>query len=402
MAKKTIEHIEVASSTVLMRVDFNVPLDDAGQITDDLRIRMALPSIKSVIDRGGRLILISHLGRPEGKGVESALSLKPIADRLGQLLDGIDVSFAADDCVGSQAIEAATALSDGQVLVLENLRFDAGEKKGDTAFAAKLAEMAHIYCNDAFGTAHRNDASMVAVPQAMSGKPRVAGLLMDKELSFLSETLRSPKTPFVAVLGGAKVSDKLGVLHNLMGKVDTILMGGAMAYTLLKALGFDMGSSMVQLGMLKQAQQIIDEAAASPTDLILPNDHVCGKQISRMTPMKVCKDSIESGWMGLDIGPETVSQFVVEIRKAKTILWNGPMGVFETKPFDVGTKQIAEAIAKASDSGAVSIIGGGETTAAVDEFGLAERFSHISTGGGASLQMLEGKEFASVNLLEDV
>lgn len=401
MAKKTIEHVEVASSTVLMRVDFNVPLDDAGQIADDRRIRMALPSIKSVIDRGGRLILISHLGRPEGKGVEAALSLKPVADRLGQLLDGVSVSFAADDCVGSQATESASALSDGQVLVLENLRFDAGEKKGDTAFAAKLAEMAHIYCNDAFGTAHRNDASMVAVPQAMSDKPRVAGLLMDKELSFLSETLRSPKTPFVAVLGGAKVSDKLGVLHNLMGKVDTILMGGAMAYTLLKALGFDMGSSMVQLGMLKQAQQIIDEAAASPTDLILPNDHVCGKQISRMTPMKVCKDSIESGWMGLDIGPETVSQFVEEIRKAKTILWNGPMGVFETKPFDVGTKQIAEAIAKASDSGAVSIIGGGETPAAVDEFGLADRFSHISTGGGASLQMLEGKEFASVNLLEE-
>ena len=186
-----------------------------------------------------------------------------------------------------------------------------------------------------------------------------------------------------------------------MGKVDTILMGGAMAYTLLKALGFDMGTSMVQLGMLKQAQQIIDEAAASPTDLILPNDHVCGKQISRMTPIKVSKDSIESGWMGLDIGPETVSQFAEEIRKAKTILWNGPMGVFETKPFDVGTKQIAEAIAQATDSGAVSIIGGGETSAAVDEFGLADRFSHISTGGGASLQMLEGKEFASVNLLED-
>ncbi|MCH8822935.1 MAG: phosphoglycerate kinase [Planctomycetes bacterium] len=400
MPKKTIEHVEVASSTVLMRVDFNVPLDDAGQITDDLRIRMALPSIKSVIDRGGRLILISHLGRPEGKGVEPSLSLKPIADRLGQLLDGAKVRFVPDDCVGSQATEAVAALSDGQVLVLENLRFDAGEKKGDKEFAAKLAALAHIYCNDAFGTAHRNDASMVAVPQAMSGKPRVAGLLMDKELSFLSETLRSPKKPFVAVLGGAKVSDKLGVLHNLMGKVDTILMGGAMSYTLLKALGFDMGSSMVQLGMLKQAQQIIDEAAASPTDLILPNDHVCGKQISRMTPMKICKDSIESGWMGLDIGPETVSQFVEEIRKAKTILWNGPMGVFETKPFDVGTKQIAEAIAQATDSGAVSIIGGGETAAAVDEFGLAERFSHISTGGGASLQMLEGKEFASVNLLE--
>lgn len=400
MAKKTIEHVEVASSTVLMRVDFNVPLDDSGQIVDDRKIRMALLSIKSVIDRNGRLILISHLGRPEGK-VKPALSLKPIADRLGQLLDGVDVQFVADDCVGAQATEAAAALSDGQVLVLENLRFDAGEKKGDTVFAAKLAEMAHIYCNDAFGTAHRNDASMVAVPQAMSDKPRVAGLLMDKELSYLSDTLISPKKPFVAILGGAKVSDKLGVLHNLMGKVDTILMGGAMAYTLLKTLDFDMGSSMVQLGMLKEAQQIIDKAAASPTDLILPIDHVCGKQISRMTPIKIFKESIESGWMGLDIGPETVAQYVSEIRKAQTIVWNGPMGVFETKPFDVGTKQIAEAIAQATDSGAVSIIGGGETDAAIDEFGLAERFSHVSTGGGACLQMLEGKEFNSVDLLEE-
>lgn len=401
MPKKTIDQVDVRSKRVLMRVDFNVPLDAAGKITDDRRIREALPSIKSVIERGGRLILMSHLGRPEGKGFEPAFSLKPAANRLGELLPGVRVSFAADDCVGPAAQQAVEAIKVGEVVVLENLRFHAAEQKGDAAFASKLAAFGDIYCNDAFGTAHRHDASMLAVPKAMAGKPRVAGFLLQKELKYLGEAISNPTRPFVAVLGGAKVSDKLGAIQNLLGKVDTILIGGAMAYTFIKALGFEVGSSLVQLGMLQKAQAILDQANASATNLILPQDHVCGKQITRMTPVQIVKESIPDGWMGLDIGPETVAQYVEELRKAKTVVWNGPMGVFETPPFDVGTRQIAEAIGQATARGAVSIVGGGDSAAAVEHFGLADRFSHVSTGGGASLEMLEGKAFETVALLDE-
>ena len=401
MAKKTIEQIDVASKRVLMRVDFNVPLDDNAAITDDRRIDLALPSIKSVLDRRGRLILISHLGRPEGRGPEPKLSLKPAADRLGELLDGVTVQFVADDCVGQQAVEAANALTDGQVLVLENLRFNVGERTGDSSFAAQLGALGDIYCNEAFGTAHRDDASMVALPGAMNDKPRVAGLLLEREIRFLGDTLAEPVRPFVAVLGGAKVSDKLGAIRNLMTIVDVVLVGGAMAYTLLEALGRDVGSSKVQRGMLGQAQQIIDAAAASPVDLILPLDHVCGKQISRVTPVRVVGESIPQGWMGLDIGPETVAQYAAELSKAKTIVWNGPVGVFEVPPFDVGSKQIAQAIVRATEAGATSIGGGGDTAAAIKGFGLSDRFTHVSTGGGACLGMLEGQRFTSVDLLDD-
>ncbi len=401
MAKKTIEQVDVASKRVLMRVDFNVPLDDSAAITDDRRIRLALPSIQSVIERQGRLILISHLGRPEGTGSEAKLSLKPAADRLGELLGGASVGFVSEDCVGAEATEAVNALGDGQVLVLENLRFNAGEKAGDSSFANQLAAFGDIYCNDAFGTAHRDDASMVALPNAMNDKPKVAGLLLDREIRFLADTLSHAARPFVAVLGGAKISDKLGAINNLMDKVDVILVGGAMAYTFLEALGREVGSSQVQRGMLPQAQKIIDAAAASPVDLILPNDHVCGKQISRVTPVQIAGESIPQGWMGLDIGPETVGQYAQEIAKAKTIIWNGPLGAFETPPFDVGTKQIAEAIVRATEKGATSVVGGGDMAAAVEQFGLADRFTHISTGGGASLRMLEGKPFPSVDLLDD-
>ncbi len=401
MAKKTIEQVDVASKRVLMRVDFNVPLDDQGKITDDRRIQQALPSIRSVIDRKGKLILMSHLGRPEGKGYEPQFSLKPAADRLRELLGGVKVIFPGNDCIGPEAAAAVEAMNDGEVVLLENLRFHQGEKKGDSAFAAKLAAYGDIYCNDAFGTAHRNDASMLAVPQAMQGKPRVAGLLLQKELAYLSDTINNAAKPFVAVLGGAKVSDKLGALRNLMGKVDTILVGGAMAYTFLKALGYEVGSSLVQGGMLKQAQEILDLAAASRTDLILPQDHVCGKQISHMTPVEVHEETIPQGWMGLDIGPKSTTQFAQKLLEAKTIVWNGPMGVFETQPFDVGTKQVAQAIATATSRGAVSVVGGGDTAAAVEAFGMADQFSHISTGGGASLEMLEGKSFDSVAVLDD-
>lgn len=401
MPKKTIDQVDVRSKRVLMRVDFNVPLDASGGITDDRRIREALPSIKSVIDRGGRLILMSHLGRPEGKGPEPAFSLKPAAVRLGELLPAAKVGFVADDCVGAAAKQAVESLKDGEIIVLENLRFHAAEQKGDATFAGKLAAFGDIYCNDAFGTAHRHDASMLAVPKAMEGKPRVAGFLLQKELKYLGEAISNPARPFVAVLGGAKVSDKLGAIQNLLGKVDTILIGGAMAYTFIKALGFEVGSSLVQLGMLQKAQAILDQANASATNLILPQDHVCGKQITRMTPVQVTKESIPDGWMGLDIGPDTVAQYVEELGKARTIVWNGPMGVFETPPFDVGTRQIAEVIGQTTARGAVSIVGGGDSAAAVEQFGLADRFTHVSTGGGASLEMLEGKAFETVALLDE-
>ncbi len=397
--KKTIGEVEVAGKRVLMRVDFNVPLDDSGQITDDRRIRLALPSIKSVLDRGGRLALISHLGRPQASGPEPALSLAPVGERLESLLDGVPVRFVAGDCAGPAA---AAAVEDEQakVVLLDNLRFHPGEKAGDAEFAAKLAAFGDIYCNDAFGTAHRDDASMVALPRAMAGKPRVAGLLMEREIKYMAETIANPQQPFVAVLGGAKVSDKLGVIHNLMGKVETILVGGAMAYTFIRAMEHGVGSSLVQLGMLKKAREIIDEAAASPTDLILPTDHVCGKQMTRVTPLEVFSESIPEGWMGLDIGPETTGRYVERLHRAKTVVWNGPMGAFEIQPFDVGTRQVAEGIVKATSAGATSIVGGGDTAAAVERFGLDEKFSHVSTGGGAALQMLEGRAFASIEALD--
>jgi phosphoglycerate kinase len=403
MAKKTINQIDVRSKRVLMRVDFNVPLDEAGggAITDDRRIRLALPTIQSVLQRGGKLILMSHLGRPEGKGYEPSESLEPIANRLRELLPGVTVHFPGHEPVGPEIEAAVKSMRDGEIVLLDNLRFHKGEKKGDDAFAARLAALGEVYCNDAFGTAHRNDASMYAVPKIMAGKPRVAGLLLQKELQYLSESLQNPKKPFVAVLGGAKVSDKLGAIRNLMNKVDTILVGGAMAYTFLKALGKETGSSLVEHAMLDEAASIIDAAAASKTDLILPQDHVCGKQISRLTPTMIFDDNIETGWMGLDIGPKTMAQFAQTLGGARTIVWNGPMGVFETEPFDVGTRRVADAIAKATRAGATSIVGGGDTAAAVEAFGLADQFSHVSTGGGASLEMLEGKRFDSVGLLDE-
>ncbi len=400
MPKKTIDQIEVASKRVLMRVDFNVPLDSGGAITDDRRIRQGLPSIQSVTGRKGRLVLMSHLGRPEG-APEAGLSLEPAAKRLAELISPASVRFVGGDCVAPAAAAAVAAMGDGEIVLLENLRFNPGEKTGDPQFARKLAAFGDVYCNDAFGSAHRVDASMVAVPKAMEEKPRVAGLLLARELHYLSEAIAKPKRPFVAVLGGAKISDKLGALSNLMGKVETILVGGAMAYTLLKALGHEIGTSLVQLGMLKKAQEVIDAAAASPTDLILPSDHVCGKQITHLTPVKVVATSIPDGWMGLDIGPETSAQYGKSLHEARTIVWNGPMGVFETPPFDVGTRQVAEGIVKATEAGAVSVVGGGETAAAVEGFGLSKRFSHVSTGGGATLQMLEGRSFDSVAVLDE-
>ncbi len=394
MAKKTIESVDVAGKTVLMRVDFNVPLDDNLQITDDRRIRMALPSIKSVVDRGGRVILMSHLGRPKGEPGDEKFSLKPTAARLGELL-GKDVAFAADT-VGDDAKTKAAALSDGNVLVLENLRFNKGEKKGDAEFAAQLAAMADAYCNDAFGTCHRTDASMVAVPEAMAGKPKVVGFLVAKEIQYLTDVIASPERPFVAILGGAKVSDKIEVIRKLLGICDKVLIGGAMAYTFSLAQGGQVGNSLVEADKVDLAKELI---AIGGDKLVLPVDTHCGDAFKGDCKKLVCESGkIPEGYEGLDVGPETAKQYAEIVTGAKTVVWNGPMGVFEMPPFDAGTKAVAQAIA---DSDAVSIIGGGDSAAAIQQMGFADKVSHVSTGGGASLAMLEGQKFAAVDLLDD-
>ena len=397
MPKMTIEDADVSGKRVLMRVDFNVPIQD-GKITDDRRIRMALPSINSVLNGGGSLVLMSHLGRPKGDGVEPEFSLEPVAKRLGELL-GSDVKFAKDT-VGDDARSKAIALQPGETLVLENLRFTKKEKQGDADFAQSLAGFGDIYCNDAFGTCHREHASMVAVPQAMkqAGKPAVCGFLVEKEIKYLADTLENPQRPFVAVLGGAKVSDKITVIENLLGVCDKILIGGAMAYTFFMAQGKNTGKSLVEAGRVGVAKQMLEKGGDK---LVLPVDTHCGDDFSSDCNKKVVAGDIPDDFEGLDIGPETIKLFSDIVKDAKTIVWNGPMGVFEMPPFDEGTKAVAQAVADASQSGATSIIGGGDSAAAVEQLGFADKVSHVSTGGGASLEMLEGKTFASVNLLDE-
>ncbi len=396
MPKKLIDQVDVWAQHVLMRVDFNVPLE-GGQIRDDTRIRAALPSIRNVVERGGRLILISHLGRPSGNGPEPQYSLEPCAKRLGKLVNK-PVSFAAD-CVGGAARIAVAELVDGGVLLLENLRFHRGEKEGDADFAAELASMSDIYCNNAFGTCHRKDASMVAVPSAMAGKPRVVGALVDKEIRYLRDAIERPNHPFIAVLGGAKVSDKLGVVKNLLTKVDRIIIGGAMAYTFFSAQGKGVGASPCETDFLDQAKQLL---AAAAQELLLPVDTHCGDAFDPDCRKQIVKADIPGAWHGLDIGPESIALFEAAVRDARTVVWNGPMGVFEMPPFDAGTRALAQAIARATkENGATSIIGGGDSAAAIEQFGLADQVTHVSTGGGASLAMLEGTPFASVDLLDD-
>lgn len=394
MAKKTIEDVEVRGQTVLMRVDFNVPLDDQSKITDDRRIAMALPSIRSVIDRGGRLILVSHLGRPKGEGDDAKFSLRPTAEKLSELL-GHDVAFAGDT-VGDDARTKAAALKDGDVLVLENLRFNAGEKKGDAQFAAALAGLADIYCNDAFGTCHRTDASMLAVPQAMGDKPKVVGFLVAKEIQYLSDVIEQPERPFVAILGGAKVSDKIAVIQNLLKICDNVLIGGAMAYTFSLAQGGKVGNSLVEPDKVDLAKQLLDQGGDK---LMLPTDTHCGDSFrGDCNKQVVPAGEIPDGYEGLDIGPETARRYADAVRNAKTVVWNGPMGVFEMPPFDAGTRAVAEAIA---GTDCTSIIGGGDSAAAISQFGLDDQVSHVSTGGGASLAMLEGQTFQAVEALDD-
>jgi len=400
MAKQSIANIDVAGKRVLIRVDFNVPLN-GSTISDDRRIQAALPTINSVISRGGKAILMSHLGRPAGKGYEEAYSMAPIAKRLSEIL-GKKVKIPAQNCKSPEIAAAVAAMNDADVLLLENLRFHGCEKRCEADFAAQLAEHADIYVNDAFGTCHRNHASMVGVPNAMGNKPKVAGFLVEKEIAYLTEALANPTSPFTVILGGAKVSDKLPAIEHLLPKSDHIIVGGAMAYTFLKALGHEVGTSRVEDNMLGEAKRIIDIAAESKTDLHFPEDHICSTIFAEKAgDIKVFDDQIEAGYMGLDIGPKTAARYSQIVKDSKTIVWNGPMGVFEWKPFMMGTKLLAEAVADATDAGATSIVGGGDSAAAAEIFGVANRISHVSTGGGASLEMLEGKRFKAVDLLDD-
>lgn len=400
MPKKSIEQVDVKSKRVLMRVDFNVPME-GGAIRDDRRIREAVPTIKSVIDRGGRVILMSHLGRPGGAGYEAEYSLKPAADRLSELL-GRPVAFPSQDCVDEKAAAAVQALKDGEVLLLENLRFHKAEKSGDGAFASKLAAYGDIYCNDAFGTSHRADASMVAVPQAMAGKPRVAGLLVQRELKYLGQSVTSPERPFTAVLGGAKVSDKIKAVEHFLRHADNVLIGGAMAYTFIEAMGKNVGKSRVEREQISEAKGLIELAAVERSDLHLPEDHVCSTQFSESSgDIEVFEEEIPAGYMGLDIGPKTQARYTEIVAKSKTVVWAGPMGVFEWRPFRVGTMEIAHAMAEATAAGGVTVVGGGDTAAAAEQFDVASKMTHVSTGGGASLAMLSGDPMPGLEALDD-
>jgi phosphoglycerate kinase len=399
MARKTVADIDPAGKTVLVRVDFNVPQDDAGAITDDRRIRMALPTIRSIIDRGGKAVLMSHLGRPAGKGFEQAYSLAPVAERLSALL-GRPVALAADTG-GPDTQAKAAALPAGGVLVLENVRFNKGEKKGDDpAYVDGLAAIAGAYVNDAFGTCHRTEASMYAVPAAMKklGKPAVAGFLVEKEIQYLADAIARPKRPFVAILGGKKVSDKIAVITNLLSICDHVLIGGAMAYTFSLAQGGRTGSSLIETDKVTLASELIAKGGGK---LVLPVDTHCADAFSASANKRIVKaGDVPDGFEGLDIGPETARRYAEIIRSAGTVVWNGPMGVFEMPPFDAGTKAVADAVAQATAKGAITIIGGGDSAAAVEQLGYAEKVSHVSTGGGASLEMLEGRAFETVELLD--
>lgn len=387
--KKTIKDIDVKHKKVLMRVDFNVPVKE-GVVGDDTRIRAAMPTIQYLIDEGAAVILTSHLGRPKGK-VMPEFSLKPVAEHLAQLL-GKPVAFA-DDCLGESASTAADALIPGQVLLLENTRFYAGEEKNDPEMAKQLASLADVFVNDAFGTAHRAHASTEGVANYL---PAVAGFLLEKEIKYLGQAIDNPERPFVAILGGAKVSDKIGVIKNLLDKADTILIGGGMANTFFKAQGLAMGDSLVEEDVLDTAKEIL---AIGGEKMILPVDVVVADAFAEDANTEVIEaGDVKDGWRILDIGPETVKQYSEVIKNAGTVIWNGPMGVFEFKKFASGTFGIAQAVA---DSGCVSVIGGGESVAAIQESGLAEKITHISTGGGASLEMLEGLTLPGVAALQD-
>ena len=395
MNKKTIRDVNVEGKRVFVRCDFNVPLDENGKITDENRIQGALPTIKYLLDHGAKVVLASHLGRPKN-GPEAKFSLKPVAERLNQLLGG-KVTMA-NDVIGEDAQKKVAALKNGEAVLLENVRFHKEEEKNDPEFAKKLASFADVFVNDAFGTAHRAHASTEGISHFV--KTSVAGFLIEKELEVMGGALADPKRPFVAILGGAKVSDKIGVINNLLEKVDKLLIGGAMAYTFIVAKGGKVGMSKLEADKVDLAKELLEKAKAKGVELYLPVDTVIAQEFKADAESKVCETmAIPDGWEGLDIGPKTAELFAGVIKTAKTVIWNGPMGVFEFPKFAVGTKAVAQALA--DNPKAITIIGGGDSAAAIEQLGYADKVTHISTGGGASLEFLEGKVLPGIACLND-
>jgi phosphoglycerate kinase len=395
MTKKTIQDLtNLRGQRVLIRVDFNVPLDARGHITNDRRIRAALPTIQYVLEGGGSAVVMSHLGRPKGNPKADAVyRMDHVAHRLGELLN--KPVTKTDEVVGDKVTAAAKKLLPGAVLLLENLRFHPGEQKGDETFARQLAGLGDVYINDAFGTCHRTDASMVAVPRAMAGKPRVVGFLVAKELRILGQLLSSPHLPLIGILGGAKVSDKIGFMKRLLDQVDRLLIGGAMSYTFMKAQGRSVGNSKIEADKLHLAQEIL---TLGQHKIVLPQDHLVVERIDSPQGAKIMAGDIPDGWVGVDIGPKTIAQYEQAIAQAGMVVWNGPMGKFEDEPYSRGTRAMAEAMALCQG---VTIVGGGETAEAVEEFRLADRMTHVSTGGGAFLEYIEGTPFPALNQIDD-
>ncbi len=393
MSKKMIQDIEVQGKRVLMRVDFNVPMNDEGVITDDKRITAALPSIEYLIKNGAKVILMSHFGRPDGKVVDT-LRLDPIAKHLSTLIGKTVIKV--NDCIGDEPAQAISSMQAGDVVLLENVRFYAEEEANDPEFAKKLASLGDIYVNDAFGAAHRGHASTAGAAQYL---PAVSGFLMEKELQFLGGAISNPKRPFVAILGGAKVKDKIKVIESLLEKVDTLIIGGGMAYTFLQGQGYEIGNSLLDAERVEFCKEVLVKAKAKGVSLLLPEDVVAATHFAPDAEHKIVDiDAIPSEWQGLDIGPKTLKIFVKAVEDAQTVIWNGPMGVSEFPAFAAGTNGLAEALAASS---AITIIGGGDSAAAVEQAGLAEKMTHVSTGGGASLEFLEGKKLPGVEALND-
>ncbi|MEO1070048.1 MAG: phosphoglycerate kinase [Cyanobacteria bacterium J06638_6] len=400
MVKKSVASLsaaDISGKRVLVRADFNVPLDDQGAITDDTRIRAALPTIQDLTGKGAKVILASHFGRPKGKVVDS-MRLTPVAQRLGELL-GQDV-IKCDDCIGDEVAATIGAMTDGQVALLENVRFYAGEEANDPEFTKQLAANADLYVNDAFGTAHRAHASTAGVTEYLS--PSVAGYLIEKELQYLQAAIENPQRPLAAIIGGSKVSSKIGVIETLLDKVDKLLIGGGMIFTFYKARGLSVGKSLVEEDKLELAKALEIKAKEKGVDLLLPTDVVLADNFAPdANAQTVSVEAIPDGWMGLDIGPDSIKVFQDALKQCKSVIWNGPMGVFEFDKFAAGTEAIAHTLAELTDTGVTTIIGGGDSVAAVEKVGVAEKMSHISTGGGASLELLEGKELPGIAALDD-